>query len=68
MMLSRCGAIAVLESDWSIIEERIEALESAIKGRLRRHAGRKSSDLDAVNRLNGLRAEVASWRASKGAS
>lgn len=68
-------SVAVLESDWSRIEERIDAAESAIKGRLLEfslnHGGTPQENqaiLDAVNKLSTLRAEVRSWQASKRAS
>jgi len=63
--------VAVLESDWSTIEERIDASESAIKGKLLEfslnHGGTPEENqaiLDATSKLNILRAEVGSWRAS----
>ena len=65
--------VAVLESDWSRIKERIDAAESAIKGRLLEfslnHGGKKTRRfLDAINKLSLLRVEVRSWQASKRAS
>ena len=68
-------SVAVLESDWSRIEEHIDAAELAIKGRLREfslnHGGTPEENqaiLDAVNKLSTLRLEVRSWQASKRAS
>lgn len=62
---------AVLETDWSQMAGRIQAAESAITGRLRElslnHAGAPEENqaiVDALNRLNTLRAEVARWRES----
>ena len=66
---------AVLETDWSKMEERIQAAESAIKDRLHEfslnHGGTREENqaiVDTLNRLNVLRADVASWRKSKPAS
>jgi len=60
---------AVLETDWAHMEDRIQAAESAIKGRLlefsANHGGTKEENqaiVNAVNSLNSLRADVASWR------
>ena len=67
--------VAVLENDWSKIEERIDAAESGIKGRLLEfslnHGGTPEENqamLDAVNKLNTLRGDVRSWQAAKRAS
>jgi hypothetical protein len=66
---------AVLETDWSKMEKRIQAAESAIKDRLHEfslnHGGTREENqaiVDTLNRLNVLRADVASWRKSKPAS
>jgi hypothetical protein len=66
---------AVLETDWSKMEERIQAAESAIKDRLHEfslnHGGTREENqaiVDTLNRLNVLRVDVASWRKSKPAS
>lgn len=60
---------AVLETDWAHLEDRIQAAESAIKGRLLdfsfNHGGTKEENqaiVNALNSLNSLRADVASWR------
>jgi hypothetical protein len=60
---------AVLETDWSKIEEHIEAAESAIDQRLREfsldHGGTKEENqaiLDTLDKLKILRKDVASWR------
>jgi hypothetical protein len=66
---------AVLETDWSILEERIAAAESAIRGRLHEfslnHGGTPEENqaiVDALHGLNVLRRDVASWRESKSPS
>jgi hypothetical protein len=66
---------AVLETDWSKMEERIQAAESAISGTLREfslnHGGTPDENkalADALNSLHGLRRDVAMWRGSKFAS
>lgn len=63
---------AVLETDWSRMEDRIQAAESAIKGRLQEfsldHGGTPEENqaiVDALTSLNSLRADVASWRSLK---
>jgi hypothetical protein len=60
---------AVLETTWSRLTERIHAAESAITERLRefsvRHGGMAEENqaiVDALNRLNTLRSDMASWR------
>jgi hypothetical protein len=60
---------AVLETNWSRMTERIHAAESAITERLRefsaRHGGTAEENqaiVDALNRLNTLRSDLASWR------
>jgi hypothetical protein len=62
---------AVLETDWSKIEDRIAAVEAEIKERLREfslnHGGSPEENraiVDALDRLKALRADVASWRES----
>jgi hypothetical protein len=62
---------AVLETDWSKIEGRIDAVEAEIKERLNEfslnHGGSPEENqaiVDALERLNALRADVASWRES----
>jgi hypothetical protein len=67
--------VSLLESDWSRIEEHIDAAELAIEGRLREfslnHGGTPEENqaiLDAVNKLSTLRLEVRSWQTSKRAS
>lgn len=59
---------AVLETDGKRIEERIQAAESAIKGRLQEfslnHGGTPEENqaiLDASNGLKVLRSEAAAW-------
>ena len=66
---------AVLEPDWSKLNERIQTAESAIKKRLHElslnHGGtpeERQAIVDTLNSLNVLRADVASWRESKSAS
>jgi hypothetical protein len=65
--------VAVLESDWTTakIDERIEAAEAAIKGRLHEfslnHGGTPEENqaiIDVANRLANLREEVKAWRSS----
>ena len=63
---------AVLETDWSKMEERIQAAESAINGRLHEfslnHGGTPDENkalADALSSLRGLRRDVNSWRGSK---
>jgi hypothetical protein len=64
--------VAVLETDWLKMEERIQAAESAMKGRLHEFSldhgctpAENQDIVDALNKLNALRAEVASWQKSK---
>ena len=64
--------VALLETDWSRIEERIQAADSAIKARLHEfslnHGGTPEENqaiTDAVNGLTVLRKEVTLWRGSK---
>ena len=63
---------ALLETDWSKMEERIQAAESAIQNRKREfalkfwwHPGGKPALADAINGLSVLRSEVASWSIHK---
>jgi hypothetical protein len=65
---------AVLETDWSQMEARIQAAESAIKKRLHEfsseHGGTPHENqalVDCLNRINTLRADLASWQESKSA-
>jgi hypothetical protein len=63
---------AILETDWSKIEERIEAVDSAISARLHafslNHGGTQEENQriqDALHGLSVLRREVAEWHGSK---
>jgi hypothetical protein len=63
---------AILETDWSKIEERIEAVDSAISARLHEfsldHGGTPEENQriqDALHGLIVLRREVAEWHGSK---
>jgi len=63
---------AVLETDWSKINERIEAVELAFKARLSEfslnHGGTPEENqaiIDATNKLNILRREIAAWQGSQ---
>jgi hypothetical protein len=65
-------ATALLETDWSRIEEKIQTAEDAIKARLRKfsmnHGGTPEENQaieDALNGLDLLRKEVAGWQGSK---
>jgi hypothetical protein len=60
---------AILETDWSKIEERIQVTDSAISARLQEfstsHGGtpeEKQRIEDALSGLRALRREVAAWR------
>jgi hypothetical protein len=64
---------AVLETNWTQIESRIQAAESAISGRLQEfaldHGGTPEENqaiVDALDRLKALRSDVTFWRQSKG--
>ena len=64
--------MAVLETDWLKMEDRVQAVETAIEKRLQRfnldHGGTPEENqaiLDAVQKLNGLRGELARWLASR---
>jgi hypothetical protein len=66
---------AVLETDWSQMDARIQVAEDAMKARLNEfslnHGGTPEENqaiVDCLNKLNILRAEVASWRGSQRAS
>lgn len=61
---------ALLETDWSKMEERIQVAESAIEARKRElvldHGGTPDENqaiMDAISGLGVLRTEAASWRA-----
>jgi hypothetical protein len=63
---------AIVETDWSKIEERIEAADSAISARLAEfsvnHGGTPEENQliqDALNGLSVLRREVAAWRSKR---
>ena len=63
---------AVLETDWSRIEERIDATESAITGRLHEfslnHGGTAEENKAIARALDGLEAlrkDVTAWRAKR---
>ena len=63
---------AVLETDWSRIEERIEATESAMQRRLHEfslnHGGTPEENkaiARALDRLEILRTEATAWRAKR---
>jgi hypothetical protein len=60
---------AILETDWSKIEDRIHAADSAISARLQElstHHGETPEEKhrieDALSGLRALRREVAAWR------
>jgi hypothetical protein len=60
---------AILETDWSKIEERIQAADSAISARSRElsinHGGTREENQaieDALSGLSVLRREVVAWR------
>jgi hypothetical protein len=65
-------ATALLETDWSKIEEHIEVAEHAIRARLHEfamnHGGTPEENQaieDALHGLDVLRKEVAAWQESK---
>ena len=65
-------AIALLETDWSKIEEKIQVAENAIRVRVHEfsmnHGGTPEENQaieDALNGLNILRKDVAAWQGSK---
>jgi hypothetical protein len=64
--------IAVLETDWSKMEERIQAAESAIKQRLQEFSSYQGGTPEenqaiviALDKLRTLRADLGSWQGSK---
>jgi uncharacterized protein YecA (UPF0149 family) len=66
---------AVLETDWTKMEERILAAEAALHERKKEfdmnHGGKPEENQaiqDALNALNTLRNEVAAWNGSQRAS
>ncbi len=63
---------AVLEADWTKMEERIQAAEAAIQARLHEfsvnHGGTPEENqaiMDCLSRISILRADVNSWHASQ---
>jgi len=65
-------AAALLETDWSVIEEKIQPAENAIRARLSEfsmnHGGTPEENQaiqDALNGLDILRREVAAWLGSR---
>lgn len=63
---------ALLETDWSRIEERIQEADEGIRARLHEfslnHGGTPEESQaieDALNALNVLRKEVATWQGSR---
>jgi hypothetical protein len=62
---------AVLETDWSRIEERIQAAENSIKARLSEFSvyggtlEENKAIASALDRLKALRKEVTAWREKK---
>jgi hypothetical protein len=63
---------AILETDWSKMQARIEAIDLAIKGRLfefsQDHGGTPGENqaiLDALTGLNILREELKEWQQAK---
>ena len=74
---AKCGwqelyATALLETDWSKMEGRIQTAENGIRARLHEfsmnHGGTPEENQaieDALNGLNGLRKEVAAGQGSK---
>lgn len=61
--------MAALETDWSKMEDRIRAAETAIEQRVQElnldHGGAPEENiaiLATVQKLNGLRGELARWR------
>jgi hypothetical protein len=64
--------LAALETDWSMLEDRIRATETAIQQRLHElsldHGGTSEENLaivDTVQKLNSLRGELTRWRESE---
>jgi hypothetical protein len=65
-------ATALLETDWSKIEGKIQAAEDGIRARLHafsvNHGGTPEENQaieDALNALNVLRKDVAAWRSKR---
>jgi hypothetical protein len=65
-------ATALLETDWSKIEAKIQVAENGIRARLHEfsmnHGGTPEENQaieDALNGLNGLRNDVAAWRSKR---
>ena len=65
-------AIALLETDWSKMEDKIQVAENAIRVRLHEfsmnHGGTTEENqaiVDALSALNVLRKDVAAWQGSK---
>jgi len=63
--------LAIVETDWSKMEERVQAVETAIDQRLQAlsldHAGTPEEQQELVNalqRVNVLRGDAARWRKS----
>ena len=68
----RLYRIAVLETDWSKMDEHIHAVENGIKARLHEfslnHGGSPEENqaiVEALKRLDTLRSDVARWQESK---
>jgi hypothetical protein len=68
-------ATALLETDWSTIDEKIQAAENGIGARLHEfslnHGGTPEENqaiVDALHGLDILRKEVSAWQGSKRAS
>jgi hypothetical protein len=64
--------VALLETDWSKMEERIQAAEAAIRERKREfdlnHGGSPDENraiMDAIHSLSVLKTEAATWATSK---
>ena len=62
---------AVLETDWSKMDERIQAAESAIKAKLKEFSSQAATSeenqalMNALDKLKTLRADLAFWQGSK---
>ena len=68
-------AIALLETNWTEIEQKIEAADNGIRARLHEfsmnHGGTPEENQaidDALKGLKGLRKDVAAWQGSKQAT
>ena len=64
--------LAALETDWSMLEDRIRATETAMQQRLHElsldHGGTSEENLaivDTVQKVNSLRGELTRWSESK---